>query len=184
MATRLLHDTIHGGQAEAGALSLRFGREERLEDPLLGLGVHSRPRVAHREEHITPRRDARMRRGVGCVEKSLVGLDTEHSAVRHRVPGVHGQIEQHLFHLRRVSPERGQAFERPRLDANAGIDQPAQHLLHPGDDLVQTDESRLEDLLAAEGEQLIRERGSANRGIINFVDVGAADVSFGNALLE
>jgi len=31
---------------------------------------------------------------------------------------------------------------------------------------------------------LIRERGSANRGIINFVDVGAADVSFGNALLE
>src|ERR1035438_7801469 len=54
----LLHDPVHGRQPESGSLPLILGRKEWLEDPQLGFGAHSDPRVGHRQSHVTAGRDS------------------------------------------------------------------------------------------------------------------------------
>src|SRR5215470_14152921 len=54
-STALLHDAVHRGEAKAGPLPLLLRREERLEDPVLYLGRHAAPRVAHRDHDVLPR---------------------------------------------------------------------------------------------------------------------------------
>ena len=47
VAARLVDDAVHRREAETGALPLLLGREERLEDSGLRLGVHVDARVAY-----------------------------------------------------------------------------------------------------------------------------------------
>ena len=76
-----------------------------------------------------------------------------------------------------IWPGSALTFQRPargehrQLDVLA--DQPAEHLLHPGDALVQVQHLRLEHLLAAEREELPRQVRRALRRRPDLLDVGA-----------
>jgi hypothetical protein len=49
------HDAVHDREPEAGALARALGREERIEDPLLGLGIHAVAGVADRQANVGAR---------------------------------------------------------------------------------------------------------------------------------
>ena len=87
---------------------------------------------------------------------------------RHRVAGVGGEVEDHLLELRAVGLDRREVGREPDADADVVADDPAQHRLHVGDDLVEVEHARVQHLPAAEGQQLARERrrpGAAARAI-------------------
>ena len=54
----LLGDPVDHGQAQARPLAPLLGGEERLEDPRLGVRVHSAPGVAHGQHDVGSRRHA------------------------------------------------------------------------------------------------------------------------------
>jgi hypothetical protein len=56
-------------------------------------------------------------------------------------------------------------------DSYIFTDDTSEHRLHAGDDRVQVEPRRLDDLLAAERRQLVRQRRGAHAGPVNFGDV-------------
>src|SRR5229473_7837016 len=54
VAAALLHDAVDDRQAEAGALALFLGREERLEEPGARLLVHALAGVADAQPRVLP----------------------------------------------------------------------------------------------------------------------------------
>src|SRR5213593_1646658 len=77
-------DTLGDGQAEAGALPLRLGREERIEDPPENLVWDPRPLVL--ELHLD-------------VVTEGARADGETAAAVHRLEPVRGDAEEHLTDL-------------------------------------------------------------------------------------
>src|SRR5690606_4733350 len=60
-----------------------------------------------------------------------------------------------------------------RLEGDVLTDQPSEHPLDPGDDLVQVEDAGLQDLLSAEGEELPRQACGAVRGVADLLDVSS-----------
>jgi len=120
----LLHQPIHGGQAQAGALPRRLGGEERLEHVRARLLVHADPGVAHREADVLARsaRPPRLALILGQVHPA--GLDAQHAAIRHRVAGIGDEVEEDLLrgmhigaHVGEVVLARGDDLDIRRQDA-------------------------------------------------------------------
>jgi len=87
VAAALLDDPVHGGQAQAGALALLLGGEERFEDLRLDLTRDAGTGIGDREHDVgprsaPPRAAARTRRRV-----HVRGFEDD-AAPGHRVPRV------------------------------------------------------------------------------------------------
>ena len=161
VAAVLLDDAVAGGEAEAGALARRLGREERLEQVARHLLGHAHAGVADREHHVLARQHALVLARVVLVELDVLGLDRQHAAVRHGVARVDHQVHQHLLELRRIEPHAAEAARRDDAQLDVLADDAAQQVLHLHDEPVQVDDPRLGDLPAREGEELPRQRGAA-----------------------
>jgi hypothetical protein len=79
-----------------------------------------------------------------CVRPALVeldvrGLDRQRAAVGHRVAGVGGEVEDHALDLRAVGLDRREVGRERDADADVVADDPVQHRLHAGDDLVEVE---------------------------------------------
>ena len=98
---RLADDAKHGREAEPGAAIDILRGEERFEDPLADLGRHSLSAVADAEQRPAPRRHP-IRKGRVVPRIEGDHRDLQMPAVRHRVAGVDGEIEEHLLELDRV----------------------------------------------------------------------------------
>ena len=111
-------------------------------------------------------RHERARLDLGAVSRGLLGGDGRRSPSRSsacRRPGIASRALTTRFRITcsscpgsaftRASPE---PYARDELDVLA--DEAAQHAVHVADDLVEVEDLRLQHLLAAEGEQLARER--------------------------
>src|SRR3974390_1651952 len=91
----------------------------------------------------------------------------------HGIAGVYHQVHDDLFDL------GGVCLDLTEVVANAGahldvvIDEAAQELFHVDDDSVQVEDFRLQDLLAAESEQLTNERGGAAGCALDAFNIGA-----------
>ena len=81
----------------------------------------------------------------------------------HRVLGVDRQVDDDLLQLPGVGAHRAQVSCEDRAQLDVLTDQALQHPVHVGHDLVEVEDSRGQDLLAAEGEQLTRQVGGAQR---------------------
>ena len=82
--------------------------------------------------------------------------DSDRAAVGHGVARVHDEVHQHLFDLARIGFHRRE-FRLGRENIfDVFADEPGKHLAEVGDDGVQIEHARLQDLHAAEGEQLPR----------------------------
>ena len=177
VAIALLHDAVDGGEAEAGAVARALGGEERLEEPRLDGTVHADAVVAHGQRHvgawIYPRVEGRILGGQGDVRR----LDGEPAAVGHRVARVHREVDDHLFELARIHPHPPGVRRRHEGQVDVLSDQPLEEIRRVLDQLVQVEHLRLEHLLAAEREQLVRERRRAGRGLVDEVELAPQRVA-------
>ena len=173
MAAALLDDPVDGREAEPSPLADALGREERLEEVGLGLGVHPHSRVAHGEKHVRAGVDVGLLAGIRLVQLDVRGLDGEPPSLRHGVPRVDGQVQDDLLELPRVGPDPAEHGFRRRDEVDVLADQPPEQRLHPSHHDVHVEHPRLEDLLPAKRQELLGERGGAARGLGDQVDVPA-----------
>src|SRR6266436_1944913 len=159
-AAALLDDAVDRGESETRALAGLLRREERLEEVREGIRVHAGAAVADFEQDVGPggrARGARQRRRFAGAD--VGGADDQPPTVRHGIAGIDGQVHDDLLDLARVGldvPERALGH---RHQVDRFPDQPLEHGLHAGHDAVQVEHLGRQHLLAAEGEQLARERG-------------------------
>src|SRR5580658_5413126 len=88
VSAALLHDAVHGGEAEAGALTFLLGGEERLENSRLGLLVHAAAGVADGKQNVVAGTDESLAAAMILVDENVFRFDRELSAVGHGVLGV------------------------------------------------------------------------------------------------
>ena len=115
------------------------------------------------EQHVRAGRAVAVGGDLRLVDVDVGGLDRQRAAAGHRVAGVGGEVEDHALDLRAVGLDRRELGREPDADADVVADDALQHRLHAGDDLVEVDDARVQDLAAAEGEQLVRQRGGLAR---------------------
>ncbi len=112
-----------------------------------------------------------MRVGEGLIQLDVPCLEHQPSAARHRVPGVDGQIEDHLLQLHRVGTNESQVAIGIDRKLDVLSDQSTQHALEAHDDLIQIQRPRHQHLPAAEGEELSSERRSPLRRHPDLLDI-------------
>ena len=165
---------MHGRQAEPGAPAALFGGKERLEQSRLYLRRHAGSGVGDGERHVGTRFHAEVPSRVVLVEIDVGGLDRQGAALRHGIPRIHRQVHDNLLHLAVIRLDAGQFGAEPQHDAHVFADQSFQHPPHAGDDSVQIEHRRLDDLLAAERQQLTREPRRRHTRVLDFHDVRLA----------
>ena len=106
----------------------------------------------------------------GSAARDRGRFDPQRSAGRHGVPRVDGEVHQDLFELSAVRHRADLRTVEPRLDRDVFADDPAQHRLHFRHDVVEVHRLRLQQLPAAEREQLARERGRALARLQHLLD--------------
>ena len=99
-------------------------------------------------------------------------LDDHPAAVGHRVAGVDGQVDQHLLELPGVDLDRQPLLAEVRLQGDSLAERPAQKVLEVGYDVAQVEHLGLDDLAAAEDQQLTGQRGRPFGGLLDLFDVG------------
>ena len=114
-----------------------------------------------------------MRCGVAAVEFHVRRFDRQPSAVGHRVARVDHQIQQYLLDLARVCLHAAKFSARQERHVNVFADHAREHPDHSRDRVVHVQHARLQDLLAAEGQQLARESGGPVGGFFHLLDAEA-----------
>ena len=153
-AAGLVDDPVDRGQPEPGALARRLGREERLEDARLGLGVHPAAGVGHRQ----PR-----------APVLHLNAHGQPAAGGHRVARVDHEVHEHLLEPPRVAVEQHRAPAGLDHQRDVLVDQPLEHRLQPGDELAEVEELAARRLAAAEAQQLL---GQPLRALGRALDLG------------
>ena len=160
VAAALLDDAVDGREPEPGALAAVLRREERLEEPAAAsLRVMPIAGVADREHHVRAR-------GASCtslherlVELDVRRLDRQACRRRHRVPGVDDEVHEDLLELPGIGVD---AAEVGRADsATSSMSSPISRRsigCIPVTSAFRSSTVGLQHLLAAEGEQLPRQR--------------------------
>ena len=97
----------------------------------------------------------------------LGGPDREPSAVRHRLEGVVGELENHLLELAGVDAHPSHLVAQDQLESDVLAQVPLQGLLERQDGLVHVEHLWLKHLLATEREQTPRHRGCAVSGLLD-----------------
>ena len=132
--------------------------------------------VAHRQRHPFA---ARHRIAAETRRVQRAGRDRESPAARHRVAGVDHEIDDHLLDLRAVGVDRRQVGRRAQRELDVLTDEAPQQARELGDDGVEIQPRRLQDLFAAEGEQLLSERGRPLPGLLNLHQIRPIRIRFG-----
>ena len=141
------NDAIHVREPEARALAARLRREEGLEDAFARPLVHAGAGVAHTQHD-----------EVGRASRP----DRQLAAVRHRITGVDSQVDENLFELDAVCPQRKRVRRDDRLDLDVRADETAQHSVdHVLHELVQIELVVARLARPRKREQLARELGRA-----------------------
>ena len=180
MTAALLENPVHRGEAEAGSLAELLRGEERLEDAGPRLRVHPRAAVGHRQAHVAAGLDTPVLAVERLLELHRERLDRQRPAVGHRVTPVHREVEEDLLELTGVGQDRADRRVELHDERDVLADQAVEHLLDLGDDLVQVEQPGPNDLLTAEREELLRERGGSCGGALDLFEL-VPNVALGDA---
>jgi hypothetical protein len=113
---------------------------------------------------------------VVLIQLDYRGLDEERPPARHGIAGVYRQVEENLLELTRISGDPWQLGVKLGQDHDVFSHQSPNHHLHPGDYCVQLQNLGLEDLPAAERQQLPGERGGPISGCLDLQHVVAPGI--------
>ncbi len=171
VSSALLHDSVNGRQAKAGSFAFLFGRKEGFEDSSPHQFVDAGAGVADRQHDVGTGINTDVGARIFPVQLGVHSLDRQFATVRHRIPGVDDQVNQHLLNLARIRFDTLQIGRQFRAELNIFADQSLQHLVHVGDCVVQIKRQRLQNLLASEGQQLPRQVRGALAGLLDFFEV-------------
>jgi hypothetical protein len=160
----LRDDAVNRGESEAAAFADFLGGEKWLEDAAERGGVHAAARVGEAEADEASGAGLRVAAGLRAVEFHRGGADDELAALRHRVAGVHHEVDDDLLDVALVGVDGGEAGGELAAEVNVLADELGEHLVQIAHDGVQVEHLGLHDLLAAEGEELAGEGGGALGG--------------------
>ena len=90
-----------------------------------------------------------MQPAIFLVEVDVGGFERQTAALRHRIARVDREVDQDLLGLTAVEPDRRQVRRRGQFEVDVLADQSRQQPLHVREDVVQVDDLRTDDLLAA-----------------------------------
>ncbi len=169
VAVTLLDDAVHGRKAETGALARRFRGVERLEYAGHGFTVHAAAVIADRERNISSGAHRTVLVDASLVKNDICRADLEGPAIGHGIPGIYRKVDDDLLQLSRVSLYSSQARIFHGDERDIFTDESAEDPVDVGDDFVEIDHFRLQQLAAAEGQQLAGECGSALAGFSYFL---------------
>ena len=96
---------------------------------------------------------------------SAILAEVEHDASRGVLVDAFADDRFIRMLLARIGADRAKVRREARAEGDVGPDQAAQHLVHVGHDRAEIEHLWVEDLLAAEGEQLARQVGGPHSGL-------------------
>src|SRR5262249_47901221 len=146
-----------------------LGGVKRLEYMGQHAGGHATTRIGDDQKDVRARLGVQVLARVVLVQLDIRRLDHQLAALGHGVAGVGDEIENDLVNLARVRldiPELGLQFGE---GLNVFAEQ-AKHHLVVGEKGIEIENGRLDDLFAAEEEQLARESGGAFGGALDFFE--------------
>ena len=144
--------------------------------------LHAHAGIGDGEHHVFSGREDLRRAREGAVELHVGGFDGQAAAAGHGVASVDGEIHDDLLDLAAVGLDEPEILYRAGVELDIFADEAAQHFLHFADDGLNIENFRRENLLAAEGQQLLRERGGALRGDLDLLGVAAQRIFHGKTL--
>src|SRR5688500_12791232 len=92
------------------------------------------------------------------VQECIARFDCQLTAVRHGVARIHSEIENKLLQLRGIAEHERQVWVWMKLHVEILPDQARDHPLGFGQDVVEIQYTRLQDLKPAECQELSRKR--------------------------
>ena len=128
--------------------------------------------IGDAQHEVLARRHWRMFTRIRLAHRRPRGADHELAAAGHRVARVEREVDHRLLDLSRIPEHRQRPARQLGLDLDVCAEQPRQQPRDRGDRLVEIEHARLEQLFAAERQQLTRHRSGAFGGAPNLLDVG------------
>jgi hypothetical protein len=101
------------------------------------------------------------------------------AARRQRIARVQHEVEDRLFDLRRIHFHCRRPIGQLAGQRDVLADETREHASQPGHGLIQVHILRHEDLFAAEGEQLLRQRRRPLSRFLDFLEIGAVGIRIG-----
>src|SRR5262249_17468787 len=114
--------------------------------------------------------DGEVAAGIAFVEHDIGGFDGEDSAFRHGVAGVDHQVHEDLLDLAGVGADGAKVGGQHQAEIDVFADEAPEHAAQAGDELVEIEHAGLQDLAAAEGEELRGQGGGPFAGLHNLFD--------------
>ena len=167
VSMRLFDKSVDHAEAEARPLIDVLGGEKGFEHIVQDRGGNAVPGIGHRDQHVIPGSDIAVRAGVFLVEDDVAGLDGELAAVRHRVAGVERQIENRIGELAGVDQRARRIAVEHHVDLDVLSERRPQQIGGLDHQRIDVDLTRLQRLLAGEGEQALGQIGAARRGVVD-----------------
>jgi len=121
---------------------------------------------------------------IGLVYFHIGGFHHQPTPFRHGVPRVDDQIEKDLLDLSRVRLDPAQVLAQRGHELDVRGQEPVEHLLHVGDDLVEIENLGLQHLLPAEGQELPRQCRRALRSLGDLLQASVVGISWGHLLQD
>ena len=135
--------------------------------------VHPAPGVPDAQSDVASGTRSRTRGRRLLVDDDVLGVECQRATAGHRVARVHREIDQNLLDLPGVGEDRPQAGAQGGHELDVLPDGPAQQLLDVARHAAEVHHLGMDDLAAAEGEELAGERGGAVGRLPDALDVGA-----------
>ena len=138
----------------------------------LGFPIHPVPGIPDHELDVPPHRHETAIDDVGRLDESTRRLDGQRAPMRHGVARVDDKIHDDLLELAGIGLDRATPGAPADIEVDVLSDQAPQHGRQAGDDRVEIEHPRRDDLLAAEGEELTGEAGRELTGAQDLECVG------------
>lgn len=110
---------------------------------------------------------------VQLIQLDVLRRDRESAALGHRVAGIHGEVDHHLFQLACVCLHCSQCRLELRDHLDVLAQKSPQQPLQIGHEFVEVEHAHVQDLLAAEREELTCEPGGAIGCLANLFKIGS-----------
>ena len=117
-----------------------------------------------------------MRPRVLLAELDVGDLNRQRTACRHGISRVHGKVQDDLLYLPAIGLDGRQLGPQAQHHLHVFPDEASQHRPHVGQHDVQVEQRRLDDLLAAERQQLARECRGAHARLLNLGEIDPAPI--------